>query len=360
MRKLSWLLLVFLPLFSFEYVVKKGDCLWDLAGKFYKDPFLWPIIYEANKDKIRDPNLIYPWQRLEIPPYKKETKEEVTQEKEEAAEEVPKEAGISTPEAVEAPQVEPEKKIEVVSVLQKKEEEKPLVKETKIERIWMSHAEGTRLIETAGFLTIEDIHEGEIKESRGVLKNAATLHDEVLIDLGGSHGIKPGDILTIIDYGGDVSNPETGEYLGKKVFILGKVRITKTDSITSSGMVVAQYAPISLPAKVARIEFPEFPTGTPEPMGILLEGRIAGFREEKPRYRPFDVVYIVPGKDQEVKPGDVFLIYRESEDEQIPIKPCGKIQVLSVRDNYSVGYIVSVEETDLRVGERLKLVGRIK
>jgi LysM repeat protein len=52
-----------------SYVVKKGDCLWSIAKLkgIYSDPFLWPVIYEANKDKIKNPNLIYPGQKLVIP-----------------------------------------------------------------------------------------------------------------------------------------------------------------------------------------------------------------------------------------------------------------------------------------------------
>ncbi len=51
------------------YVVKKGDCLWAIAKKkkIYNDPFLWPVIYEANKGKIKKANLIYPGQKLKIP-----------------------------------------------------------------------------------------------------------------------------------------------------------------------------------------------------------------------------------------------------------------------------------------------------
>jgi len=51
------------------YVVKKGDCLWTIAKKkmIYNDPYLWPLIYDANKGKIKKANLIYPGQKLKIP-----------------------------------------------------------------------------------------------------------------------------------------------------------------------------------------------------------------------------------------------------------------------------------------------------
>ena len=49
------------------YTVKKGDCLWKIAGKVYNNPFKWGRIYRANKSKIKNPNRIYPNQVLTIP-----------------------------------------------------------------------------------------------------------------------------------------------------------------------------------------------------------------------------------------------------------------------------------------------------
>lgn len=48
---------------------KDRDCLWNIAKKksIFDNPFKWPKIYNANKDKIKDPNLIYPGQVLTIP-----------------------------------------------------------------------------------------------------------------------------------------------------------------------------------------------------------------------------------------------------------------------------------------------------
>ncbi len=48
--------------------VVKGECLWRIAEseKVYSDPFQWPLIYQANRSQIKDPDLIYPKQEFQI------------------------------------------------------------------------------------------------------------------------------------------------------------------------------------------------------------------------------------------------------------------------------------------------------
>lgn len=47
--------------------VVKGETLWALADQYLGDPFRWPLIFEANRDRIEDPHWIYPHQLLVIP-----------------------------------------------------------------------------------------------------------------------------------------------------------------------------------------------------------------------------------------------------------------------------------------------------
>jgi len=58
-----------------EYVVvynpQNRDCLWKIAQNVYQDPMMWPLIYLANKDQIKDPDLIFPGQKFVIPPVPK-------------------------------------------------------------------------------------------------------------------------------------------------------------------------------------------------------------------------------------------------------------------------------------------------
>lgn len=50
-----------------SYTVKKGDTLWAIAAKYYGSGAQYNKIYNANTDKISNPNLIYPGQVFTIP-----------------------------------------------------------------------------------------------------------------------------------------------------------------------------------------------------------------------------------------------------------------------------------------------------
>lgn len=50
------------------YTVKSGDSLSAIAKREYGDAGQWRRIFEANRDQIKDPDLIHPGQELKIPP----------------------------------------------------------------------------------------------------------------------------------------------------------------------------------------------------------------------------------------------------------------------------------------------------
>ena len=53
--------------FAADYTVQKGDSLWKIAQKTLGSGAKWSAIYEANKDNIKNPSLIYPGQVFHLP-----------------------------------------------------------------------------------------------------------------------------------------------------------------------------------------------------------------------------------------------------------------------------------------------------
>ena len=49
------------------HTVASGDTLGKIAKKYYGNAMKYPVIFEANKPMLKDPDLIYPGQMLRIP-----------------------------------------------------------------------------------------------------------------------------------------------------------------------------------------------------------------------------------------------------------------------------------------------------
>lgn len=49
------------------YIIEKDEWMWDISREVYGEPYLWPLIFEANKTINDNPNLVEPANTLMIP-----------------------------------------------------------------------------------------------------------------------------------------------------------------------------------------------------------------------------------------------------------------------------------------------------
>ncbi len=345
------LFLVLLPIILLPqttYTVVKGDCLWFIAGRFYNNPFLWPIIYEANKDKIKDPHWIYPDQVFIIPNYTgggvpvvKTTEPEKETEKPVISQEEP-ETGTQ-----EQQQYQPTP----VKIKQKVFEQTFTVVGIKNE---IFSKESALL---AGFITErKGLEKGKIIESTTKEQNIV-LGAKVLIDKGNMDGIYVKDRFAIFRYGKNVKG------YGTIVRIVGVLEITETKDKSSIGEIIASFEPIYKNDLIFDLPKINPPPNKLTPTLDDITGYIIAFKDKEPIVKPYTIAYITPGAPY-VKPGDLFLIYRERKKKGItgeaPIEVVGQFLVVEPRANgTSSGYIITTyDKIDLDIGEKIRLVGR--
>uniref|UniRef100_A0A7C4UF95 LysM peptidoglycan-binding domain-containing protein n=1 Tax=candidate division WOR-3 bacterium TaxID=2052148 RepID=A0A7C4UF95_UNCW3 len=335
------------------YTVVKGDCLWFIAERFYNNPFLWPMIYEANKDKIKDPHWIYPDQVFVIPNYTgggiPPVVSNVETPKNEISKEKSEDSGI----------IMTNKPMEE----QKTYEPKPIKIEQKVfERTFTVVGIKNEIFSKesallAGFITErKGLEKGRIIESTTKEENIV-LSAKVLIDKGNMDGIYVKDRFAIFRYGDNVKG------FGNIVRILGVVEIKETKERSSIGEIIASFEPIHKNDLI--FDIPQFtpPQNKITPTLDNITGYIIAFKDKSDIVKPYSIAYITPGAPH-VKPGDLFLIYRERKVKGLsgvaPIEPIGQFLVIEPKNNRTAsGYIITTyDKIDIKVGDKVRLVGR--
>ena len=329
------------------YIIQKGDTLWDLASQYYGDPYLWPQMWERNQ-YIVDAHWIYPGDPLVVG-VEVTSIDEIAATDDSGGEEMA-DSGAGRGMALDRSSSAPE-------ALGSEDD-----------------------IYCSGFIGGEDfpyhstvigseyaISSGDIPGSHlsyggstSVILNLSTA-DVIYIEGGRESGQMAGSIYTIMRAEGKVSHPINDNTVGFFYRYLGRARILSTQENTSIAEIVHSCGPIGVGDLLKPF--------TPEPVPLARRSGLQGMNDPVPAEQLAEAPYIIKSNEglfslgqghvvyidrgaEDVAPGDLFTIYRETPP-GLPPLIVGELAVLSVTEEASMAKILDSRFT-VHIGDRLE------
>jgi hypothetical protein len=330
------------------YIIQKGDTLWDLSSQYYGDPYLWPQLWERNQ-YIQDAHWIYPGDPLVVGV-------EVTSIDELAA------GDGSTGDDMAGAGAGGGLDLDRTS--------SPPVPLGSEDDIYCSGFIGDKNVPYDSTVLGSEyaVSSGDIPGSHlhysgaaSVILNLSTA-DIIYIDGGREAGQMPGSIYTIMRPEGRVDHPASRQPVGYFFRYVGRARILSVQETTAIAEIVHACNPIGVGDLLKPF--------TPEPVPLARRSGLMGVNDPVPAEELVDapyiiksndnlfslgqghVVYIDRGAGDDVAPGDLFAIYRETP-QGLPPLLVGELAVLSVTEQASMAKILDSRYT-IHLGDRLE------
>ncbi len=339
------------------YLIKGGDTLWDLSGRFHGDPYLWPQIWEQNR-YIQDAHWIYPGDPLVVGV-------EVT-----PIDELEALPGSSVP-ATDTERVE--SRFDPASGAP--------VPLGSADDIFCSGYIGDedeqfdmRVVgsEYGGLdVQVADRWDRDRRPSSSLgsysqpitAKLGLVLGDIVYLDQGADDGLLPGSLYIAVDPRDLAHHVDSREVLGRQYKYLGRVRLLSVQETTAIGEIVHSCHPIQMGTALKPFEDAPIPlarrTGLrgvndPVPAELLAAAPVITLAESgHVTLGQGHLVFIDRGYSQEVTPGDIFTIYRITGQQPLPMV-VGELAVLSVEQGTALAKILQ-SRFAVYVGDKLDL-----
>jgi len=306
------------------YTVEKGDTLWDISNNELQDSFLWPKVWKENPE-IKNPDLIYPGQKIKIPLYllQKEIKPE------------PKPEYKPEPKPEYKPEPKPERIIR-----------KPM---KPIEPVAREYLVGKHILAASGYIS-ESVHSvGSILDTP-TGRTSLGKGDYAYIKT--TNPARKGDRFFIIEPVTKIKHPKTGRFLGYLIDVIATAEVAGQEANDDPKILITyayrDVSPGNLLDTFSEIEPPLAPE---KPRRPDISGFIVAAKELHDANGTWDIVYVDKGRNDGLEVGDLLATTLQS-----PHKiHNGLIQIISVRPSTATA-IVRKGNIEISVGDSITAV----
>lgn len=303
-----------------DYTVKKGDTLWDISSKEMTDPFLWPKVWKENS-AIKNPDLIYPGQRIKIP--LSVLPKEIT----------PRPAAQ---EAIPVPaEPQPEKKAAAPLVVKKPAEKRYLVDKN--------------LYVSSGYIVPAFSAKGQV--IIGPSERITYGKDDYLY-LKTAGPVKTGDRFYVTRPPRLIEHPVSRENVGYLVEIIGVVEVRGDEMGRTKAKLITSYFDVDPGCPLIDYYEMEPPLVIENPRTPDINGYIVGSKQGLISL----FVYLDKGKNDGIEAGDLVGIVSQPPYDS----PIGYLQVIRVQDTTSTAMIRKYQREVMTGDSVVKLLPPIR
>lgn len=335
------------------YIIQKGDTLWDLADKWFQDPFLWPQIWDENR-YVLDSHWIYPGDPLVVP----------GQPTVVPGEGIPPVAdgsgagdgsgdGAGDGEGDGSGEGDGDGEPLVAATPPMVPMAPPLVPMADPVDLYCSGSIETEAAPPSLWIAGHD--------TEGMILGEG---DVVFLSGGQEAGIRSGDEFAVLRRGDDVKHPQSGQRMGTMFKSLGKARVMLAHDGSATAVIemscedlrdgdeLVPWRDVPVPMLAG---LPEFERWDPTPSGGAT-GQVVAIRDNLDSVGDGYVIYTDLGRAAGVAPGDVVTLYRQ-RDGQMPRMNLGQAVILTVGPGTSMAKIV-VAVRESFVGDAVEVLSQ--
>jgi len=308
-----------------RYVVQKGDTLWDISGRFLRDPWYWPEIWYVNP-QVANPHLIYPGDVLVLTWVDGQPR-------------VMLERGGATRLS---PRVREQPLSEAIRAIPWEIVEAYMSKPTVLAK---------EQIESAPYVVTA-------RDERIITSSGDKIYARRL------DGASTGQSWMVYHVGGKLEDPETGDHIGYQGVYTATGKVLETGDpatlLLTRSTRETEHGDILLPDKID-VGMDIIPRAPSSPV----EGTIIAVTDKQQVFAEFQVAVINRGTRDGMQPGHVLAVwdhakevkdetkYRESGSVTLPSNDVGKFIVFKTWDRISYGLVLD-STREMEVGFKVK------